>query len=87
MPRKPEQMSPHKRYLKIETHLSYLADEARDASNTASILTDGPEVPYLMWHDAAEELPKAIRKLEKRLKEIKRLWNGPKEAEDDAEDN
>ncbi len=38
----PEQMSQHKRYLKIETHLSYLADDARDASNTASILTEGP---------------------------------------------
>ena len=76
MPRKPEQMSPRERYLKIETHLSYLADDARDASNTASVLTDGPEVYYLMWHDAAEELPKAIRRIEKRLKEIKRLWNG-----------
>ena len=75
MPCKPEQMSPHERYLKIETHLSSLADEARDASDTASILTDGPGVPYLLWHDAAEEMPKAIRKIENRLEKVKKLWS------------
>lgn len=48
---KPEQMSPRERYLKIESLFSYLADEARHGSETASILTDGSEVPYLIWHE------------------------------------
>lgn len=77
-----EQMSPLDRYRKIETHLAYLADDARYASETASILTDGSEVPYLIWHEAADELPKLIREIEKSLKEIKRLWNGRSKEND-----
>ena len=74
MTRTPEQIRTRERYLKLETQLACLADDARDASNTASILTDGPEVPYLMWHDAADEMPKAIRRIENRLNQIKELW-------------
>lgn len=70
MPRK----SPHKRYLELETHLADLVSVAEDAMDLASILTDGPGVPYLLWHDAAEEMPKAIRRIENRLKTIKKLW-------------
>lgn len=77
MPRK----SPHERYLELETHLADLVSVAEDAMDLASILTDGPGVPYLMWHDAAEEMPKAIRKIEKRLNEVKRLWNVKEQSE------
>ena len=70
MPRK----SPHERYLELETHLADLVSVAEDAVELARILTDGPGVPYLQWHDAAEEMPKAIRRIENRIKTIKKLW-------------
>ena len=78
---KPEEMSQRDRYLKIESLLSFLEDEVRHATNTARIITDWPEVPYPLWREAADELPKAIRKIEKRLTEVKRLWNGKEQSE------
>ena len=70
----PEQIRVRKHYLELETQLACLKDDASDAVELASILTDSYEVPYVAWHDAAEKLPKAIQKIENRLKRVKKLW-------------
>ena len=75
MPRTPEQIRIHDHYLNIEVELARLADAASDAVDLASILTDGPGVPYVLWHDAVQDMPKAIRKIENRLEKVKKLWS------------
>ena len=74
MTRTPEQIRIHDHYLNIEVELARLADAASDAVDLASIITDGYAVPYVLWHDAVQDMPKAIRKIENLLEKVKKLW-------------
>jgi len=73
----PEQIRVRERYLKIEVEIGCLVDDAHDALELARTLSDRDYVyvPYLAWHEACEELPKTIRKIENRLKKVKKLWS------------
>lgn len=69
----PEQKNVHGYYLKLGEQLEALENEAYDAKGFVSTLIDGSEVPYLVWHTAAENLRRSIRRIEYRIKRIKEL--------------
>ena len=68
-----EQDKVRKFYLKLGEQLEALENEAYDAKGFVSTLMDGPDVPYLEWHTAAENLRRSIRRIEYRLKRIREL--------------
>ena len=72
----PEQIRARENYLKLEVELGGIEDDAHDALELTRTLADVGYiyVPDCDRQEAAEKLPKTIRKIEARLKKIKKRW-------------
>ena len=69
----PEQEKVRAFYLKLYDQLYAIENECFDARGCLNLMLDGPDVPYVEWHNAAENLRGSIRRIEYRIKRMKEL--------------